>query len=249
MHSLTRLITLAATLLIASTAAAQDVHVAVAANFTPVLKELGQAFEKETGNHLVVSTGSTGKLYAQIANGAPYDVLLAADDTHPRMLEQAGLAQPGAFVYAYGRLALWSAKANYVDANGDILKAGRYRRLAIANPKTAPYGAAALAVLRHLNVYDEARPRLIQGEDIGQTFQFVATGNADVGFVALSQVKAKHDAGSSWLVPTDLYPPIAQGAVLLKRGANNEAARAFIAYLKSPAARTVIERFGYGVAA
>lgn len=238
----------AALLLTPLTAAAQDVHVAVAANFTPVLKELGQAFERQTGDRLIVSTGSTGKLYAQIANGAPYDVLLAADDTHPRKLEQAGLAeQGGTFVYAYGRLVLWSARPNYVDADGNILKSGRYTRLAIANPNTAPYGAAALAVLKHLGVYDQARPRLVQGEDIGQTFQFAASGNADLGFVAFSQVRARPtNPGSYWLVPTDLYPRIAQGAVLLTRGASNEAARAFIAYLKSPAARAVIERFGYG---
>lgn len=249
MRKLTPFLALTIALLASATAVAQDVRVAVAANFTPVLKELGQTFERQTGNRLVVSTGSTGKLYAQIANGAPYDVLLAADDTHPRELEQAGFAEKGGtFVYAYGRLVLWSARPNYVDADGAVLKSGRYTRLAMANPVTAPYGAAALAVLKRLHRYDLARSRIVRGEDIGQTFQFVASGNADLGFVALSQVKARaQQPGSSWLVPTDLYPPIAQGAVLLTRGAHNAGARAFIAFLKSSAARTVIERFGYGV--
>lgn len=234
--------------LTSATAAAQDVHVAVAANFIPVLKELGARFEKETGNRVLVSAGSTGKLYAQIANGAPYDVMLAADERRPYLLQQKGLAEKGSeFVYAYGRLALWSPRPGFVDADGAILKSDRYQRLAMANPKTAPYGAAAKDVLQYLGVYDTARPRIVQGEDIGQTFQFVASGNADLGFVALSQVKAKGGKGSYWLVPPILYPSIAQGAVLLKHGAANPAARAFLAYLKSPPAREIIKRFGYRI--
>ena len=227
-------------------AQADTVRVAVAANFTSAMQQISASFERHSGDHVVLSFGSTGSLYAQIRHGAPYDVFLAADERRPRLLEEAGVAVAGSrFTYAVGRLVLWSATPGVVDAQGEVLKHGKFARLAIANPKTAPYGAAAQQVLQRLKLWSTLQPRIVRGENIAQAHQFVATGNAKLGFVALSQVM-KTGGGSQWRVPQSMYTPIRQQAVLLKRGKDNAAARALIAYLKGAQGRAVIERFGYG---
>ncbi len=226
----------------AAGAGAEPLRIAVAANFTAAMQVLGERFEQLSGQPLSVSYGSTGKLYAQILQGAPFDVFLAADQQRPRLLYQRGLAgQP--FTYATGRLVLWSAKRG--EALGaQTLKVGGFHKLAVANPKTAPYGAAALSVMRALGVAERLRRRLVTGESIAQAYQFVASGNAELGFVALAQVVLT-DAGHYWLIPQDLYPPIHQDAVALARGGDKPAAAEFLAYLRTRAARAVIERYGY----
>jgi molybdate transport system substrate-binding protein len=243
-----RLAGLFATLTIAAGAQAGEVQVAVAANFTAPMQKIAAAFAQDTGHKAVLAFGATGKFYAQIRNGAPFEVLLAADDETPARLEQDGLAMPGArFTYATGRLALWSAQEGHVDAQGKVLQGGSYAHLAIANPKTAPYGAAAVEVLRKLDLYVRLQPRLVQGESIAQAYQFASTGNAELGFVALSQVArdGKFTSGSGWIVPASMHSPIRQDAVLLVKGGNNPAARALLDYLKSDKARTIVRAFGY----
>lgn len=230
---------------------AEEVFVAVATNFTSCLRELVAEFEQQTGHHVVVSPGSTGKLYAQITNGAPFDVFLSADIRRPKLLEKEGLTvEESRFTYAIGRLTLWSSDPSLVNGDGaEILRAQLYRYLAIANHKTAPYGAAARQTLRALQLWDTVTPHMVQGENIGQTFQFVASGNAELGFVALSQVmdpKMK-GIGSRWDVPVHLYQPIKQDAVLLTRGKSNRGARTLLDYLQGDEARTLIMRFGYDV--
>jgi molybdate transport system substrate-binding protein len=228
---------------------AGEVNVAVAANFTGVTHKLVPLFEKASGHTVKVSFGSTGKLYAQIENGAPFDVFLAADTKRPSKIEQEGLAVPGKhFVYARGKLVLWSAQAGLFQDGEAYLKKGDFAHVAIANPKTAPYGLAAQQVLEHLGVWAALQSKLVQGESIAQTFQFVATSNAQIGFVAYSQVKAWQGArGATWEIPMAYYKPIEQGAVLLKLGQDNPAAQAFFDFLKSDSARKIIEAFGYGV--
>jgi molybdate transport system substrate-binding protein len=219
--------------------------IAVAANFAATANELARRFAAETGHEAVLSFGSTGTLYAQIANGAPFEVLLAADALRPLRAEAEGLAVPGTrFTYAIGTLVLWSRDPDLVDAEAAVLRRGDFARLAIANPKTAPYGVAAMQTLNALGLGAALRERLVMGTNIVQTFQFVATGNAALGFVALSQVAAER-GGSRWVVPSHLHDPILQDAVLLARGADNEAARAFLAFLRSPEARRIIEADGY----
>jgi molybdate transport system substrate-binding protein len=243
-----RFASLAAAMACAAAAQAGEVQVAVAANFTAPMQKIAAAFEKDTGHKASLAFGATGKFYAQIKNGAPFEVLLAADEETPARLEKEGQALPGSrFTYAIGRLALWSARPGYVDAKGDILRTGDFRHLAIANPKTAPYGAAAMAVLKKLNLVESLQPRLVQGENIAQTQQFVSTGNAQLGFVALSQVckDGKITSGSAWIVPSDLHDPIRQDALVLAIGAANPAAREFAAYLKSDKAWGIIKSFGY----
>ncbi|MBI1425412.1 MAG: molybdate ABC transporter substrate-binding protein [Gammaproteobacteria bacterium] len=250
MKQMTRvLISLAIVLLVPVQTYAAEVSIAVAANFTDATREIVPLFEKATGHHARVSYGSTGKLYAQIENGAPFEVFLAADTKRPLKAEQEGLAVPGKlFIYAKGKLALWSAKKNQFTDGVPYLKAGQFEHLALANPKTAPYGLAAQQVMEHLGVWSGLQSKLVRGDSIAQTFQFVASGNAQAGFVAYSQVKAwTGDAGSSWLVPAEYYKPIDQAVVLLKKGEANPAAQAFFDFLKSDAAHKVIERFGYGV--
>lgn len=225
---------------------ADEVRVAVAANFAPVLSQLATPFREATGHRMLISSGSSGKLYAQIAQGAPFDVLLSADVERPRRLEAQGLAVAGSrFTYARGRLVLWSPTPGAVDPRGDVLRRGDFKRLALANPRIAPYGAAAQDVLRALGLWETLRARFVQGEDIGQTFQFVRTGNAELGFVAWAQVKAQGKTGSSWLVPEALHRPIEQQAVLLVRARDKKGARAFVDFLRSQAAREVIARAGY----
>jgi molybdate transport system substrate-binding protein len=238
----------AAIFLTASTVHAGDVQVAVAANFTAPMQQIAAAFEKNTGHRVRLSSGATGKFYAQIAAGAPFELLLAADEATPARLEREGLAVAGTrFTYATGRLVLWSARAGAVDAQGRVLSSGTFAHLAIANPKTAPYGAAALEVLRALHVEDRLRPKLVQGESIAQTYQFVASGNAELGFVALSQVwrDGRLTGGSGWVVPAGLHGAIRQDAVLLRKGAANPAATALAAYLRSDAAKGIIRSYGY----
>lgn len=236
---------LAAAALALSSAEADEVKVAVAANFTAAMKEIAAGFEKSTGHTAVVSFGSTGKLYTQILNGAPFVVFLAADQERPKLLVDQGKAKRR-FTYGAGKLVLWSADPDLVDAGGKVLAEGDFARLAIANPKTAPYGAAAMEVLDNLGLAAKLTPRLVRGDSIAQTYQFVATGNAELGLVALAQVLLSAE-GSLWEVPQSLYTPIRQDAVLLDGGADQPAALALMDYLKGPEARAVIERFGYGV--
>lgn len=226
-------------------ARAEYVHVAVAANFRSAFEALLPPFTQRTAHKVTVSSGSTGKLFAQIQHGAPYDVFLAADEARPARLEQSALAVPGSrFTYARGRLVLWSAEAGVVDAQGDVLKTN-FRRLAIANPKIAPYGRAARESLTALGLWKAIMPRLVQGEDVGQTFQFVHSGNAELGFVALAQVRQVEGRGSHWIVPARLHAPIDQQAVLLERGRKNRAAHALLDYLRSPETRETLARYGY----
>ncbi len=236
-------------LALTATAAADELKVAVAANFTDATRDIIPLFEKASGHSVKASFGSTGKLYAQIENGAPFQVFLAADVKTPGKAEQQGLAVPGTrFTYARGKLVLWSAKPGLVAGGEAFLKAGGFEHLSIANPQTAPYGLAAQQVMEHLDVWSALQPKLVRGESIAQAFQFVATGNAEVGFVALSQVKAwKGEPGSLWEIPQGHYARIEQQAVLLEKGKQSEAARAFLAFLKGPEARAVITGYGYGV--
>jgi molybdate transport system substrate-binding protein len=225
--------------------AAEPVKVAVAANFSAAMRAIAARFQAATGHQAVLSSGSTGKLYAQIRNGAPFALLLAADQARPARLVAAGLAS-GQFTYAVGRLVLWSTQPGLVDSQGEVLRRGRFARLAIGNPKTAPYGSAAQEVLERLGLAAELAPRLVRGESVAQTHQFVASGNAELGFVALAQV-VRDPRGSRWLVPQALYQPLRQDAVLLPPGRDQPAAQALLSYLRSPAARDLIERFGYGL--
>jgi molybdate transport system substrate-binding protein len=229
---------------------AAEVQVAVAANFTEPMKRIAAAFEKDTGHKAVLAFGATGKFYAQVRNGAPFEVLLAADDETPARLEREGRTVAGSrFTYATGKLALWSSKAGYVDAQGKVLETGNYAHLAIANPKTAPYGLAATETLDKLKLTAKVQPKIVQGENIGQAHQFAATGNAELGFVALSQVwkDGKFTSGSGWIVPENLHSPIRQDAVILSKGAGNDAARALETYLKSDKAKGIIRSFGYAL--
>jgi molybdate transport system substrate-binding protein len=226
-------------------AAAVEATVAVATNFVPPLRILVERYEAESGHRLKVVPGSTGKLYAQITHGAPFDVFLAADEERPRRLEADGLGGAGSrFTYAEGRLVLIRAGGGPVEFNR--LMDGGFRKLALANPKLAPYGLAAEQALRHAGVWDRVAARLVYGENIGQAYTLVATGNADAGLVALSQVKGMADPPSYWLVPSDWHQAIRQDAVLVKRGEGNPAAEDFLAFLRSGPAREIIRDFGYG---
>jgi len=231
-------------------AQANDVQVAVAANFTAPMQKIAAAFEHDTGHKAVLAFGATGKFYAQIVNGAPFEVLLAADDETPAKLEAEHRTVPGTrFTYATGKLVLWSAQDGYVDGQGQVLKTGDFAHLAIANPKTAPYGAAAVETLHKLHVYERVQGRLVQGENIAQAYQFVGTGNAALGFVALSQVwrDGTFTSGSGWIVPENLHAPIRQDAVILAKGAANPAAKALEDYLKSGKAKDIIRSYGYAL--
>lgn len=240
----------AATLLACTNAWADEVQVAVAANFTAPIQAIAKDFEKDTGHKLVASFGATGQFYAQINNGAPFEVFLAADDSTPAKLEQEKQTVAGSrFTYAIGTLALWSAKPGYVDAQGEVLKTNYYKHLSIANPKTAPYGLAATQVLAKLNLTEATKGKLVEGQNITQAFQFVSTGNAELGFVALSQIykDGKVENGSAWIVPSSLHDPIRQDAVILNKGKDNPAAKAFIDYLRGPKATAVIKSYGYQI--
>jgi molybdate transport system substrate-binding protein len=226
-------------------AAAAEINVAVAANFTEAAKEIAAAFERKTGNKVLLSFGSSGQFYTQITQDAPFQVFLSADQERPEKAVAEGFAVPDSrFTYAVGKLVLWSRDPKVVTGP-DTLKQGAFSKIAIANPTTAPYGAAAIETMKALNVYDALQPKIVQGNNIAQTFQFIDTGNAELGFVALSQVVDRSE-GSRWLVSANLYAPIKQDAVLLKKGAGNEAAKAFLAFLKGPEAAAVEVKFGYG---
>jgi molybdate transport system substrate-binding protein len=232
--------------LFAFPAAADTVQVAVASNFAQPMARIAAAFQRDTGHQLRISSGSSGKFYAQIASGAPFEVFLSADDEIPQRLEKEGLAVAGSrATYAIGTLVLWSPRPGYVDGKGEVLRGSGFARLAIANPKTAPYGAAAREVLERQGMWQVLQHRLVQGESIAQAYQFVASGNAEMGFVALSQVRNEsgETTGSLWLVPQTLYTPIRQDAVLLSKG--KAAAGQFMAYLRSPKAAAIIQSFGY----
>ena len=230
-------------------AAAEELRVAVASNFLATLKEIITNFETDTGHTVVVSAGSSGKLYAQIKHGAPFELFFSADVTRPRLLEEEGLAVKGSrFVYAVGRLTLWSPDSNLVNGDGQtVLSRGRFQHLAIAHPKTAPYGMAAEQTLTKLGLWESLKDRIVQGENIGQTFQFVFSKNAELGFVALSQVLDPkiNGSGSRWDVPTSFHDPLEQEAVLLMTGQNHTAAKAFVEYVRGEKSRSTIERFGY----
>jgi len=231
-------------------ALAGQVQVAVAANFAEPIKAIAAILEKTTSHQLQITLGSTGKLYAQIRNGAPFDVLLAADTRTPDALEKEGYALPGSrFTYATGKLVLWSADTGKVDAKGEVLRSASLRKVAYAAPKTAPYGAAAIEAINKLGLTASLTPKLVQGESIGQAFNFVYTGNADAGFVAMSQVLegGRLKSGSMWVIPKSLYSPIQQDAVVLQRAAGNEAAQAFIRLLKSPNIKDLIRSYGYDI--
>ncbi|CAL63540.1 Molybdate-binding periplasmic protein precursor [Herminiimonas arsenicoxydans] len=233
---------------LSTSAFAEEVQVAVAANFTAPMKAIAADFEKATGHKTVLSFGSTGKFYSQITNGAPFEVFLAADDETPIKLEKEnGIVAGSRFTYAIGKLVLWSAKPDFVDAKGEILKKGSFDHIALANPKLAPYGAAAVETMNKLGVQEKLQPKFVQGDSIGQAFSFVSTGNAELGFVALSQVYegGKIKSGSAWIVPGNLHNAIRQDAVILSKGKDNKAASALIEYLKSEPAKAVIRSFGY----
>jgi molybdate transport system substrate-binding protein len=245
----TALITVASTLAIfPSTAFSAETKIAVAANFTAAAKDIARAFEAKTGHKAVLAFGSTGKLYAQIAYGAPFEAFLAADQKRPQKAEAEGLAVEGSrFTYAKGKIVLFSVDANLIDDTGKVLgKPDAFAKLAITNPKTAPYGAAAVETMEKLKVYAGVKAKLVRGDNLAQTYQFIVTKNAQLGFVAYSQV-IKVEGGSRWVVPDNLYAPIRQDAVLLKTGENSEAAKAFLVFLKSDEARVILESYGYGL--
>lgn len=228
-------------------AAAADTLVAVAANFTEPAKAIAAAFTKATGDTATLSFGASGGFYTQMTHGAPFEVFLSADAERPAKLEAAGLAVPGTrFVYAVGRLVLYSATPGVVDGAGKVLATGSFAHLAIADPAAAPYGAAAVETLRNLKLYDRDAPKFVTGSSISQAYQFVATGAAELGFVAASEV-VNVSGGSRWAVPETLHAPIEQAAVLLKTGATNPAAAAFVRFLHGPEATAIIRRYGYEV--
>ena len=246
--SLSRLVAALGASLFAGLTHAAEVHIAVAANFTAPINEIAAAFEKASGHKVIAAFGPTGGLYTQIKHGAPFEVFLAADDSTPARLETEGEILAGSrFTYAIGKLVLWSASVGYVDAQGEVLRRNEFNHLSIGNPKTAPYGLAATQVLGKLGLIDAVKPKLVEGTNITQAYQFVATGNAELGFVALSQVykDGQIAVGSAWIVPEDMYEPIRQDAVILNKGKDNPAAAALVDYLKGPKAAAVIKSYGY----
>jgi molybdate transport system substrate-binding protein len=230
----------------AAPAEADVTHVAVAANFTEPAKEIAALFKQKTGHEAALSFGASGAFFTQITHGAPFEVFLSADTERPKAAVDGGFAVPDSlFTYAVGKLMLWSRVVDVADGEA-ALKAGKFLKLAIANPIAAPYGTAAVETMKALGVYDALKAKIVQGNSIAQAFQFVDTRNAEVGFVALSQLYGV-TAGTRWEVPPALYSPIRQDAVLLKTGANSEAAKAFLDFLNGPEARGIIERFGYAL--
>ena len=240
-------LSLAALALFARPVHADQAKIAIAANFTVAAKAIAAGFERDTSHQAVLIFGSTGKLYAQIYHGAPFDMFLSADQKRPQTAISQGLAIPGTqFTYAHGKIVLYSADHDLVDAKAEVLIGGKFSKLAIANPATAPYGEAAKQVLKKLELYDRLAAKIVRGENISQTYQFIMTGNAQLGFIAASQV-VNIKGGSISLIPEQLYTPIKQDAVLLKHGANNKAAKAFLHYLKGKKARAILTKYGYGI--
>lgn len=243
-----RRLTLACAVLLAGAAHADEVSVAVAANFTAPMQKIAAQFEKDTGHKAVLSFGATGKFYAQINNGAPFGILLAADDTTPEKIAKEGKGVDASrFTYAIGQLVLWSKQAGYVDDKGAVLQRTDWQHIAIANPKLAPYGLAAMETLGKLGLTAQVQPKTVLGENIGQTYQFAASGNAQLGFVALSQVMedGKIREGSAWIVPASMHEPIRQDAIVLNSAKDNAAAKALMDYLKGDKARAIIKSYGY----
>ena len=238
---------LAAILVAATPAFADEISIAVAANFTAPMKLIAAEFEKESGHKVVASFGATGKFYAQIKNGAPFEILLAADDETPSKLVKENAGVVGSqFTYAVGKLVLWSAKPGLVDGAGAVLKKGDFGHLSVADPKLAPYGAAGVETMKALGVYESIQPKVVTAENITQAYQFISSGNAEMGFVALSQVlKDGKIEGSSWLVPANLYSPIRQDAVVLDKGKGQPAVDALMKFLKGDKAKAIIKSFGY----
>lgn len=239
-----------AALAAATLARAEQVNVAVAANFTAPMNAIAAEFAKDTGHEARLAFGSSGKFYAQIRNGAPFQVFLSADDAKPAKLEEEGMTVAGSrFTYAVGTLVLWSAKPGFVDDQAEVLKRGAYNKLALANPKLAPYGAAAMELLDGMGLKAAAEPKLVQGENIAQTYQFVLSGNAELGFIALSQVMkdGRITGGSAWVVPSNLHQPIRQDAVILSSGKGNAAAAALMKYLQGDKAKAIIRSYGYDI--
>ncbi len=231
---------------------ANNVLVAVASDFTRPMDEIISAFTKATGHHAEISYGSSGKAFAQIQHGAPYEVYLSASESYPVELEKTGYAVPNSrFVYALGKLVLWSAMPGFVDKQGNILKTGKFKHIALADPSHAPYGVKAEEVMKNLGVLEKLRPLFVMGENIAQTYQFVSTGNAELGFVSLAQVidvnNGKLSTGSGWVVPDNLHSPFRQTAVLLTKGSENPAALALMDFLKSPTALAIIKKYGFGL--
>ena len=229
-------------------AAGTEVQLAVAANFSAPIQRIAEEFEKSTGHKVLISVGATGQFYSQITNGAPFDMLLSADVETPSRLEKEGFAVLGTrFTYATGRLVLWSANPTLVDDRAAVLMRKGFNRLAMAEPKLAPYGAAAMQVLIRLGMLNLLQRKLVMGGSVGQTFSMVSTGNADLGFVAMSQVFEDNQlkSGSAWVVPANLHSPLKQDAVLLKRGKNNQAALQLLQFLKSGQAQAIMNSFGY----
>ena len=229
-------------------ATAETITIAVASNFIVTMDTLVNEFEAESGHEVQVSYGSSGRIYAQIINGAPFDMFFSADQEKPELLEENGQAVRGSrFSYAIGTLVLWSKNSSLNLNQGEILRQGNFNKLSMANPRLAPYGVAAVQVLAYLGVEDATRDKWVLGENIAQAYQFVETGNADLGFVALSQVMVSGSlkAGSVWFIPTEQYSPIRQDVVLLTRGQNKQAAVEFLDFLQSSQARSIIEDYGY----
>jgi molybdate transport system substrate-binding protein len=236
-----------AIVLAAPPAGAAEVQVAVAANFTEPAKEIAAAFAAKTGDHALLSFGSSGQFYTQVAQGAPFEVLLSADADRPERMEREGLGVPGTrFTYAVGRLVLYSRSPRLVDEKGAILASGGFDKIAMADPQAAPYGAAAVQTMTRMGVYARLQPKIVKGASITQAFQFVQTGAADLGFVALSQV-INQAGGSRWEVPASYHAPIDQQAILLWKGDKDPAARAFVRFLRGPEALAIIKRYGYEV--
>jgi molybdate transport system substrate-binding protein len=237
-------------LLISMAAQGGEVTVAVAANFTAPMNAIAAEFARDTGHKALLSFGSSGKFYAQIKNGAPFQMFLSADDEKPAKLEQEGMTVPGSrFTYAIGTLVLWSAKPGFVDDKGNVLKGRQFNKLALANPKLAPYGTAAVETLTALGLRSNLEPKFVQGENIAQTFQFVQTGNAELGFVALSQVMkdGRISSGSAWVVPGKMHTPLRQDALVLSSGQGRAAAEALANYLKGDKAKAIIRAYGYDI--
>jgi molybdate transport system substrate-binding protein len=227
---------------------AEEAMVAVAANFSAPMQQIAALFQKETGHQIKLSFGASGGIYAQIKNGAPFDLFLSADQLTPQKLEAEGLGVPNSrFTYATGQLVLWSKQEGLVDAKGHVLQNKSIQRIALANPKLAPYGAAAMETMTNLGLLKELQSKLVQGDNIAQTYQFVSTQNAQIGFVALSQVFAngKITSGSAWIVPGNLHQPIQQDVILLRKGQDNKAATALLLYLKEEQAKKIMKSFGY----
>ncbi len=245
--SLATALALCVALLAVAPALAADTQVAVAANFTEPAKEIAAAFAAKTGHHAILNFGSSGQFYTQVTQGAPFEVFLSADADRPKRMEQEGLGMPGTrFTYAVGRLVLWSKTPGLVDDKGAVLSGGTFHKLSIADPTAAPYGIAAIHTMTRMGVYARLQPKIVKGSSITQAYQFVQTGAAELGFVALSQV-INDPSGSRWLVPASFHAPVDQQAILLFKGDKNPAARAFVQFLKGPEALAIIRRYGYEV--